>query len=146
MENPFVWETPEGWTEEAESQMRIINLSFGEGGEGECYLTILPGGGGGLRANLDRWRGQMDLPPMTGDDLGSIEFRELFGGEAYYVDFSGTFTGRGGAPPLEGYRLVGVLLELRDFVATVKMTGPTDLVEENLAAFDAFCKSIRFEN
>ena len=46
---PFKWEKPESWKNEDQSSMRVANFSFGENSEGECYFTVLPGGGGGDR-------------------------------------------------------------------------------------------------
>ena len=56
------WKLPEGWKEVTPTDMRLINLRFGEGDEGECFLTLLPGGGGGMAANVGRWYGQMGKP------------------------------------------------------------------------------------
>ena len=55
----LVYATPKGWTDEGRSMMRDVNFSFGENGEGECYVARLPGAGGGLSANVNRWRKQM---------------------------------------------------------------------------------------
>src|SRR4051812_7037713 len=59
---PLVWDTPEGWKEvpadaaSGMAGMRLINLAFGPNGEGECYLSAMPGAAGGLGANINRWR------------------------------------------------------------------------------------------
>src|ERR1700722_13090643 len=41
----FAWTTPDGWQDAGPDSagMRYINLQFGPKGEGECYLSLLPG-------------------------------------------------------------------------------------------------------
>lgn len=41
----LIWQTPDGWSQAERSQMRPVNLAFGPNKEGECYLSLLPGGG-----------------------------------------------------------------------------------------------------
>jgi len=56
---------PEGWSvEEPASSMRLAQLGVpGAGGAGEGQVVVYyfgPGQGGGVEANLDRWRGQLE--------------------------------------------------------------------------------------
>lgn len=144
-ENIFSWSTPEGWTEASEgggmSGMRLIDMRFGANQEGECFLSMMPGNAGGLDANLNRWRKQMGLEEYTPDELAALPKKPLFGQEATYIDFEGDFTNVGAAP-LKGYRMVGLIQQTPKFTLFVKMTGPKDLVEANLPAFEEFANSI----
>ena len=145
---PLVWTTPEGWKEAPPSTsggmagMRLINLTFGPNGEGECYLSAMPGNAGGLEANVNRWRTQMGLTPLTAEELAKLPIRSFLGREATYVSFEGDFKGMGAAESKSGYRLLGLVQPAPEFTLFVKMTGPKELVTANEAAFDVFCQSI----
>ncbi len=144
-QNLFTWVTPEGWSEAGfdPTGMRFINLQFGPKGEGECYLSLMSGTGGGLEANVNRWRStQMGLPPYTPEELEKLPTKPLLNREAVYVDFSGDFKAVGATEAQKDYRLVGLILQAPQFILFVKMTGPKDLVEKNMPAFEQFTQSI----
>lgn len=139
----LVYDTPEGWTLQPSSMMRVVTFRFGENSEGECYLARLPGSGGGLLANVNRWRGQMGAEPITQDEVEALPTKPLFGQQAIHVTVDGSFSpGMGSTDKFEGYRLVGLILSSDAGAAFVKMTGPKDLVEANIAAFDKFTSSL----
>lgn len=139
----LVYDTPEGWTEKPGSAMRDVNFVFGEKGEGECYIARLPGAGGGLAANVNRWRSQMGAPALSDEEVAALPTRPLFGQPARFVSVDGTFSpGMGSAETLPGYRLMGLILAADAGAVFVKMTGPKELVEANSAAFDQFVSSL----
>ena len=64
------WTAPAGWTESAGNGMRIATLPPPKsGGKAEVTVIALPGDVGGERANVNRWRGQLALPPIAEADL-----------------------------------------------------------------------------
>ena len=140
---PFVWTTPEGWTQKTGLPMRDLSFVFGANEEGECYLSRLPGAGGGLTPNVNRWRGQMGLAPMTDAEIAALPKKMMFGLEGTYVDLSGAFSGMGGGPGKENYRMLGVILSSDSGAVFVKMTGPAELITAQQANFDAFCASLQ---
>ena len=99
-DNGVAWDTPKGWTERPESGMRLATLvTPAEIGQHE--LTIIGLGKTGdldadIRNNVDRWRGQMGLPPGSGDSVTAIE-GDLEG--AVRVDLTGVFESESMAPP-----------------------------------------------
>jgi hypothetical protein len=144
-EHPLVWKTPEGWTEKPVSQMRLIDLSFGPNGEGECYLSALPGPAGGLAANINRWRGQMSAAALTDEEIEKLPRKTFLGGPAHFVSVEGDFKGMGDAADAKkGYVLHGIIHQAPELTLFIKMTGPKALVEANAAAFEAFCQSVDF--
>ena len=149
-ENPLTWVLPEGWSEAGEGAspggMRLINLRFGASGEGECYLSAMPGSAGGLEANINRWRGQMGLPEYSADELAKLPKKPFLNREATYVSIDGDFKGVGATAATKGYRLVGLVQPAPEFTIFVKMTGPKDLIEKNEAAFDQFIQSISIKH
>ena len=143
-EHPLVWATPEGWQEGTPSQMRLIDFKFGPKQEGECYLTAMPGPAGGLAANINRWRGQMGQPALTDAEIEKLPRKSLLGTEAHFVTIDGDFKGVGAEGSQTGYRMLGVIQQSPELTIFIKMTGPKALVEQNAAAFDAFCGSVKF--
>jgi len=144
-EHPLLWVTPAGWSEKPVSQMRLIDLSFGPAQEGECYLAALPGPAGGLSANLNRWRAQMSLPPLSDAEIESLQRKNFLGGPAHFISVEGDFKGMGDeASAKKGYKLLGLIHQASELTLFIKMTGPKELVEQNSAAFDAFCQSVQF--
>lgn len=141
----FDYQLPEGWSEAPKSGMRQLNFTFGENGEGECYLTMLQGSAGGLEANVNRWRGQMGLEPVGPDEIAALPKKKLFGLEATFISLDGDFLSGFGSPePQKDYRLLGVIVWIEQIGSIfVKLTGPRDVVEANAEDFDALCASIR---
>ena len=145
-ENPLSWTTPEGWKEAPPgsdaSGMRLIDLRFGTSGEGECYLAIIQGAAGGLAANVNRWRAQMGLPPMTPDDVAKLPQKTLVNREASFVSFDGDYKAVGAAEAAKDWRMMGLLQQAPEFMLFVKIVGPKELVIKNEAAFEQFSQSI----
>ncbi len=137
----LVWDTPEGWEEAPTTQMRDVNLTFGPNGEGEVYLTRLAGAGGGLAANVNRWRKQMGLPDASDEEIEKLPTEKLFNQQATYISLDGTFSGMGGGPK-ENYAMRGMILSAQGGAVFVKMTGPKEAVEANEEKFIAFAASL----
>jgi hypothetical protein len=142
-ENPLRWEVPEGWVEEESTQMRVVNLRFGPEAEGECYLAILPGAGGGVEGNINRWAGQMGLDPLSTEALAALPRQNLFGRKAPFVDFVGTYRGMGNIEPIDPARMLGAVLADEQLTFFVKMVGPAGVVEAERKNFEQFCSSLR---
>jgi len=111
---PLVYELPDGWKKEEETQFRTLNFSFGEGGE--CYVSRV---GGTLEANLNRWRGQMGLEPVLPEDIGALPKRLLFGMESTYIELDGAFKGVGAA---EVKPLISPSFVARSLAAPLRVT------------------------
>lgn len=94
------WSLPEGWREIPGSGMRFATLQFDAADETmEVSIMALPRQSD--LANVNRWRGQLNLPPISEADMATktekIEFKD---GTATLVDLVGTAAGGGmsGAP------------------------------------------------
>jgi len=138
-ESPLVWAAPSGWEELPPTSMRLANYRVGA--EGECYLTILGGSGGGVQGNANRWRSQMGLPGISLDEVEALPKVSLLGREAYLLELEGSFSGMG-AEAREGWAMRGAILGSDQFTLFVKFIGPRDLVALEAGAFDVFCASI----
>jgi hypothetical protein len=87
------WKVPDGWKEQAGTGMRAATLMVpADDKPMELSVIALPttGVAGELLSNVNRWRGQMKLPPV--DDKGLAEsVKETKAGDAkmYVVDLRG---------------------------------------------------------
>jgi hypothetical protein len=65
------WDLPKGWTETQGSGMRFATLTPPGAPKAELSVVVLPGPAGGELANVNRWRGQIGLPPWEEPALAS---------------------------------------------------------------------------
>jgi hypothetical protein len=132
---------PDGWQEKPLSAMRVA--SFDVAGNGKTAdVSVIPLGGmaGGDLANVNRWRGQVGLPPLADTDLQKLAEQITVAGQpADLYDIAGTDPGSGDAE-----RILGVISHRDDTAWFFKMTGDTALVENQKPAFIAFLKSVAF--
>lgn len=143
----FTWGLPKGWiVVPSSSSMRMLDMRFGPNGEGQCYLTILPGGGGGTAANVNRWRTQMGQKELSPEEIEQLPKKRLFNGSAIFVDLQGDFSDVNQAPVQKDFRMLGLVHGDERFMIFVKLTGPKALVEKEAAAFDQFCQSLALKS
>jgi hypothetical protein len=90
--------SPPGWKEAPPRAMRIATfLPPGEGKQPELYLS--QPFGGSLLDNVNRWRGEVGLPPVRDSELPSVVTEVMLGDvKAYRVDFTGP-GGKSRMPP-----------------------------------------------
>jgi hypothetical protein len=144
----FHHDMPQGWEAVPKTDMRQVNLRMKDTPEAECYFTLLPGGGGGLEANLNRWRGQMGLEPLSPEAIAALPKKTIFGQPATFILIDGTFAGMGDIAPRENYRMYGVMLSHKDPESGreqgffLKMTGPKAVLENQEANFDLVASSL----
>ena len=73
------WKIPKSWVKyKHESSMRLASFQvpyygydFSTTGYGDVSISILDGDGGGLKANVNRWRNQLDLESQTLTEIHS---------------------------------------------------------------------------
>ncbi len=87
------YDLPPGWEEVPPTQMRLINLRPAGDPDAECYLALLPSSGGGVAANVNRWRGQLGLEPLDEEGLNALPHLSLLGAQGVLVDFEGAYAG-----------------------------------------------------
>ena len=60
------WQKPEGWEQFDGHSMRMASFYVPHStGKGELSITEFSGMSGGIQANINRWRGQISLPPES---------------------------------------------------------------------------------
>lgn len=141
---PFVWTLPADWEEMPGSSMRQGSFRVKGIPESDISLTLLPGGGGGMAANVNRWRKQMGLPDLSEADVAALPKRTFLGQQATYLDLRGTYSaGMGDPAPKADYAMLGVILVVENTGVFAKFTGPARVADTQKANFDAFCASVR---
>jgi hypothetical protein len=87
------WTLPDGWSEMPGNQFRHATLVIPGEPRLEVSVTVLPKSESDenyLLANINRWRGQLQLPPITADQLAAESSRvELDGAAATMVNLLG---------------------------------------------------------
>jgi hypothetical protein len=101
--------------------MRVASFKIqGQNGkQADMSVVPLPGMPGTDDANVNRWRGQVGLPPASPEELKkSAENVETAGQPSQLYDISGPNSGSG-----EAARILGVIQHRDDAVWFFKMTG-----------------------
>ncbi len=100
------WTLPEGWQQQAGNDIRFATLMIPGAGEPlEVSVTALPKPPGDEEnyalVNINRWRGQLQLPPIAREQLAAeSKTLEVDGKTVTMVDLVGTATGGSmGRPP-----------------------------------------------
>lgn len=130
----FTWDLPEGWEELPPSSMRQANFRVAGSPDAECYLTLLPGGAGGVAANVNRWRSQLGLEPLEPAEVDALPHGDLVGGDALFVDMTGDYRGMGSEAQPD-YRLAGLILEAPSATLFLKMVGPAAVIDREIEHF-----------
>jgi len=136
------WKTPPSWQEQpGNSAFRVATFAVAAAaGKAEVTITRFPGGVGGLLANINRWRGQLGLEPVTDVSQQPLESMVVDGQPAQLLDL----VGPGGAGDAGRQRMLVVLLARDDLTWFVKMTGPNGFLDAQKRTFVDFARSIHF--
>lgn len=135
--------TPQGWTPLPPAPMRELGWRVAGDPKADCTFSTLGGTGGGLAANVNRWRKQMSLADTTPEEVAALPTRTWMGRPARVVELAGTFVGMGGNANVEGAKLLGLVLELPAATAFLKMTGPAAVVDAERERFFALADSLK---
>lgn len=135
---------PAGWEEvPLKSDMLLAEYKL-EGNAGPGRLTLSTAGGG-VEANISRWRGQ--FTPGEGDPSPVESPLTVDGHEAAVVELFGSFQdGFGGGGVKPGWAMLGVVLPLKQANFFCKLTGPRATIEAQKEAVLEFVKSAKFED
>lgn len=134
---------PEGWEPSAGSSMRVASFAIkgADGTTADVSVIPLPGDSGSVLENVNRWRGQVQLPPLPSADEPAL------GAEMDGV--AGTFFVThmvSGEAVLDGKKaaISTAILKTEGITWFFKMTGEATLVEANREKFEAFARAATF--
>jgi hypothetical protein len=134
------YEAPPDWKELPASGFRVAAFQIGQGNEG-AEVTVIPLGGsaGDLLANVNRWRGQVKLEPITEQDLrGASRPIDVAGSPGLFFDILGSESEN------PRRRILAVVTQRDDTTWFIKMMGSAAVVEQQKSALERFVRSIQF--
>jgi hypothetical protein len=132
------WTLPKGWTESRGGAMRFATLKPPGQGQLDASVVVLPGPAGGELANVNRWRGQIGLPPLDAQGLAAArKVTRTKAGPLKVYDFSSEGTPRN--------RVVAGLIESAGNTWFVKLSGEADAVGRAQGEFMSLLGSLRFD-
>ena len=144
---------PAGWrVATPSSSMRVAEYEL-PGAGGAATLAVFhfgPGQGGSVQANIDRWIGQFQQADGSDSRTKARLWNEEVGGmKASMVDLSGIYSvgpmAGGSGEPLEGYRMVGAIVEAANGPFFFKLTGPEQTVAQWEDSFSSYIHGVRPE-
>ena len=135
---PIRWAAPDNWIPKALGQMRKGSYTVHGNGDATADFSIiaLPGAAGGFHQNVNRWRGQIGLPPQDEATIDAgVQHIESAGFHFDVVDFAGT-----GA---DAQHVTGAIMTLGNDTWFFKLSGPDPVVAGEHDAFVNFLKTVR---
>jgi hypothetical protein len=134
----LTWSAPAHWKPKAASAMRKASFDIpGADGTGDLSITAFPGDVGGELANVNRWRGQIGLPPLGENALATSTTRLEQNGLTFTVV---DFVSSSGEKPA---RILGAIVPFNGSTWFVKLTGPDAVVAAEKPAFLAFLQTVK---
>lgn len=135
------WTVPADWKEGELMQFLVARYIISGSGDASAAVNVsqLDGTGGGLLANVNRWRNQIGQPAITDDDAAKLPTVDVAGTKAVVADFMGT-----DARTSKAARLVGVVLPLNGRTWFYKLMGDPDLVGRQKDSFIQFVQSAKY--
>lgn len=134
----LTWTAPSSWKPQAASAMRKGSFAVpGKGGpDADLSITAFPGDVGGELANVNRWRGQVQQPPIAEPDLATnVQRIEANGLKFGVVDVAGT------GPNAD--RILGALVPYNGATWFFKLKGVDAVVEGAKPDFLAFLQTVK---
>lgn len=135
----LAWDAPAQWKAKTASSMRRGSFEVpGAGGRNsDLAITAFPGDVGGDLANINRWRGQLSLPPIGPEQLAAAtESVANSGLSIKMADITGTANG---APS----RMLGAIVPFANSTWFFKLSGAAEDVLKEKEVFINFLKTVR---
>jgi hypothetical protein len=128
---------PKGWKQTPPGQFQISRFVVGD--EKDPVEISISSAGGDLGANINRWRGQVGLEPISEQELASaLTPTQVFGEKAGQIEIVG--------PPGEKQQaIIGVIAPSGRTNWFIKLKGPVKPALEQKQNFEAFVKSLKLE-
>jgi hypothetical protein len=136
------WQVPAGWQETAGGQFLVAKflVSGGDSAQASVNVSMSAGDGGGLGANVNRWRGQLGLSPLAGAELNkAVTAIDAAGGQVSMVDFSGKDARSG-----QDARVVAAIIPQGGRTWFYKLMGNAQVVEKQKDAFTKFVQTAKY--
>ena len=138
------WKLPVDWVERESTGMRLATLSTGnDQNYAECTIISLGGGAGGMESNIVRWMGQVSIqtPPQAEFQkfLSQLnKFKTQDGSPSTLIDLTLLQKDASDQAP----SIMTTVVEFKDLVIFVKLSGSKATLVKNREKFLAFSKSL----
>jgi hypothetical protein len=133
------WALPKGWTQGPGDSIRLATFKAPVAGRVEATVVVLPGPAGGELANVNRWRGQIALPPF--DEAGLAKSRKVIKTKAGALNVY-DFTSEG---QTKSRVIAGYITTPDGNTWFLKLTGDADPVAKARPDFMNILESIRLD-
>jgi hypothetical protein len=137
----LAYQLPEGWRDRGAGGMRKAAFEVAStAGRVEITLIDLDRAAGDRLANINRWRGQVGLPPITEAELPKAITSVSIAGQM------GDFVELPGDPAAEKTQsILGVIFDRGDQTWFLKMQGTPEIAAAEKEHFLEFASSLKFE-
>ncbi|HEX7900924.1 MAG TPA: hypothetical protein VF950_24410 [Planctomycetota bacterium] len=137
----ITFKAPEAWKkEEPSSNMRKGQYRIPDkektAKDAELAIFYFGAGAGGIKANVDRWAGQMGATDVKAEMIEGAH-------KIHLIDLKGTYTGDAAAGPQAGARMLGAIVEAGDGPWFFKLVGPADTVGDWKDEYVAMLKAAK---
>jgi hypothetical protein len=131
------WLAPDAWQVEPPAPGRKASylIPGTHGKPAEVTITAFGGDVGGELGNVNRWRGQVHLAPISPDGLEAALTRTQQNGLSLAIAEADN--------PQGGQHIIGVMVPFQGSTWFFKLSGSEDAVTEAKTAFLAFVKTIK---
>jgi hypothetical protein len=136
------WVVPSGWKEVPGGQFLVAKFVLPGGSEVPTAVNVSksPGDGGGLLANVNRWRGQLGLAAVTEADLATqVQPLDLSGAKATLADITGKDAKSG-----QKARLLAAVVPRSGETWFYKLMGNAEIVQQEKDAFMKFVQGVKY--
>lgn len=135
----LTWTAPPHWKSKSASAMRkgSYSVSGPDDKEADMAITAFPGDVGGNVANVNRWRGQLELAPLPESEVGAaLKHVDIGDLHVDVVEFANTQSSN-------PQRMIGAIVPFGGSTWFFKLTGPDALVAQERDAFFSFLQTIK---
>ena len=136
------WQVPAGWQETSGGGFLVAKFLIPgpDNSQAAVNVSMSAGDGGGLAANVNRWRGQLGLSALAGADLNqAVTAVDTAGGQASVVDFSGKDPRSG-----QDTRMIGAIVPQGGRTWFYKLMGNAQVVANQKDAFTKFIQTAKY--
>ncbi len=136
------WQAPADWKEVPGGQFLVAKFLVSGAGDAQAAVNVSmsAGDGGGLLANLNRWRGQLGLAPIADTDLAKqVRALDVPGSKAVLAEIAGTDPKTG-----QKTRLLAGVVPRAQQTWFYKLMGDERLVEQQKDAFIRFVQATKY--
>ena len=135
---PFTWETPINWIPNNKSTIRTASylIPFAKG-SADLSVTHFPGDAGGVTANVNRWRKQLNLPEITKREieLNSQNFKSNIGSYQIYKIIN---------PEHKEAGFLCAIIPANNFTIFIKLNSYPETIDNLMGEFIEFSSSFKY--